>query len=156
MTAAGASNVHVTDALIKALEAESPGLAADLTKSFQTWKQGDEFQHYLFGKDAAYAKPDIDGVPYQLRHVHLAPLSDPAQLKLWNTKWKTRSRKTSDRALVYAERRSGGSTHYLMIYILPEPDAHEIARMQTREHSDLMDGFANTAAAFIDDGSIIA
>ena len=155
-TATGAVNVRAARALIAALEAESAGLTGALIKSFQTWKQDNEYGHYLFGKDSAYAKPSVDGMPYQLRHVHMVPLSDDAQLKRWNAAWRRQSRKTSDRVLVYVERSAGGRADYLLIYLLPEPDAHSIARMATHEHRELMDGFANVAAAFIDDGSVIA
>ena len=81
-TAAGAVTVRATRALTAALEAESAGLTGALIKSFQTWKQDDGYGHYLFGKDSAYAQPSVDGMPYQLRHVHMVPLSDDAQLKL--------------------------------------------------------------------------
>ena len=148
--------VRATRALSAALEAKSAGLTGQLIASFQIWKQGDEYHHYLFGKDSAYAKPAVDGAPYQLRHVHLVPLADSEQLKRWNVAWQHKSRKTSDRVLVYAERRTGGTTSQLLIYILPEPEAHLIAAMTTHEHRELMDGFANVAAAFIDDGSVIA
>ena len=153
---ASIATVQSTRALSAALEAERAGLTRQIITSFQTWKQGDEYGHYLFGKDSAYAKPDVDGVPYQLRHVHMVPLADREQLKRWNTDWQRKSRKTSDRVLVYAERRAGSATSYLLIFILPEPEAHLIAGMTTREHRELMDGFANVAAAFIENGNVIA
>ena len=154
--AALVGSVRLTRALAIALAAESDSAQRLLVKSFQTWKSGDEYGHYLFGKDAAYAAPSVDGAPYQLRHVHLAPLSDQEQLKRWNAAWLRRSRKTSDRVLVYAKRIAGNQTSYLLIYILPEPEAHSIAAMKTREHRELMEGFANVAAAFLDGGDVIA
>ena len=82
------------------LDAERNDAHRLLVESFQNWKSGGEYGHYLFGKDAAYAAPSVDGTPYLLRHVHLAPLSDQEQLKRWNGAWLRRSRKTSDRVLV--------------------------------------------------------
>ena len=84
------------------------------------------------------------------------PLSDQEQLKRWNTAWLRRSRKTSDRVLVYVERIAGNQAYHLLIYVLPEPEAHTIATMKTREHRELMEGFANVAAAFLDSGDVIA
>lgn len=86
-----------------------------LIEAFQTWKSGGEYGHYLFGKYAAYAAASVDGTPYLLRHVHLAPLSDQEQLKRWNGAWLRRSRKTSDKVLVYVERKVGNAASYLPI-----------------------------------------
>lgn len=153
---ASTSSVKLTRALTAALDAESGNAHRLLVESFRTWKRGDEYGHYLFGKDSAYAKPSVDGTPYLLRHVHLAPLSDPEQLRRWNSAWQRRSRKTSDRVLVYAERIADHQLSYLLIYVLPEPEAHAIATMQTRQHHELMEGFANVAAAFLESGDVIA
>ena len=54
------------------------------------------------------------------------------------------------------ERNVGNEANYLLIYILPEPEAHIAAGMKTREHRELMEGFANVAAAFLDSGNVIA
>lgn len=153
---ASAGPVKLTRALAAALDAENDNATRLLIAAFQTWKRGDEYGHYLFGKDAAYAAPSVDGIPYLLRHVHLAPLSDQEQLKRWNTAWLRRSRKTSDRVLVYVERIAGNQADHLLIYVLPEPEAHTIATMKTREHRELMEGFANVAAAFLESGDVIA
>jgi mRNA interferase YafO len=95
----------------------------------------------------------VDGNKYLLRHVHLVPLADEGQLELWDKAWKRRSRKTSDRALVYV---SDGKGNHLLIFILDEPDAHAIASMKTPEHRDIMEGFAEVAAAFLESGDVIA
>ncbi len=153
---ASASLLRLTRVLAAALDAESGTAQRLLIDSFQNWKCGDEYGHYLFGKDSAYAEPSVDGNPYLLRHVHLAPLSDQYQLNRWNSAWQRRSRKTSDRVLVYVERIAANRTSYLLIYILPEPEAHAIAAMKTQEHRELMEGFANVAAAFLDSGEVIA
>jgi mRNA interferase YafO len=124
-----------------------------LLESFQHWKKSrDEYGSYLFGKDSAYMMPKIDGKSYRLRHVHLPPLSIPGQLEVWNKQWQRRGRKTSDRVLVYVE---NGRDDYLLIFILPEPMAHEIAKMQTPAHRQIMESFASVAAKFLETGQVI-
>ncbi len=120
-------------------------------QSFKEWKTGDEFGSYHFGKDSAYATPTVDGQKYALLHVHLVPVFD--QLSTWKKIWRFKGRKTSDRVLVYTKNSNGD---FLLIFILSEPDAHKIARMETQKHKAIMDGFANVAAAFLFDGSVIA
>jgi mRNA interferase YafO len=121
---------------------------------FKQWKQSkDDHGSYHFGKDSAYVTPVINGDKYILRHVHLVPVIDQAQLSLWQKIWRFKGRKTSNRVLIYVKDRKG---NFLLIYILSEPDAHEIALMKTQQHKELMEGFAAVAEAFIDDGSILA
>jgi mRNA interferase YafO len=43
----------------------------------------------------------------------------------------------------------------LLIFILPEPDAHDIAKMQTAQDKAIMLGFAEVAGAFLDTGEIL-
>lgn len=140
--------VRITKVLEIALQEDGldPLLFAE---DFAHWKSGDEYGSYFFGKDCAYIKPDVDGVPYVLRHVHLVPLGDEDQLIKWNKNWKFQTRKTSDRALVYVSDEKG---NHLLIFILDEPDAHDIAAMKTAEHREIMEGLAHVAAAFIDTG----
>jgi len=132
---------------------------------FDAWKAGfpdSEYKHFAFGKDGAYTTPMVDGKKYMLRHVHLAPAHDQQALSKWlyqhqagmsRGKWQ---RKTSNRVLVYASRRAplGGEDHLLM-QILNEPDAHQIALMKTAADKHLMEQFAECAAAFIHDGTIL-
>jgi mRNA interferase YafO len=120
---------------------------------FRRWKSADEYGSYWFGKDSAYVAPAVNGERYILRHVHLVPLADKVQLIKWNQAWKRRGRKTSDRVLVYVGDHRGD---VLLIFILPEPDAHAVAAMKTQTHKEIMAGFATVAEAFIADGSIIA
>ncbi|MGK5009421.1 type II toxin-antitoxin system YafO family toxin [Janthinobacterium sp. MDB2-8] len=144
--------VQITEVLKKTMLAE--GLNVDeFLSQFEHWKAGDEYSSKWFGKDGAYARPNVDGKKYMLRHVHLVPIADIAQLAQWNVKFKRKSRKTSDRALVYV---SNGKGDYLLIFILEEPDAHEVAEMKTSEHREVMSGFAEVAAEFLDTGKIIA
>jgi mRNA interferase YafO len=77
---------------------------------------------------------------------------DNAQRRVWEKKFRRGSRRTSDRVLIYAGKQSGP---FLLIFILDEPDAHRIAAMRTREDRETMEGFAEVAAAFLWDGSII-
>lgn len=144
--------VNITKALKAALQADHLDENI-LLESFQRWKNSqNEYGSYLFGKDGAYMIPKINGKSYRLRHVHLPPLSTPEQLKVWNKQWQRRGRKTSDRVLVYVE---DGQGNYLLIFILPEPLAHEIAKMQTPAHRQLMENLAAVAAKFLETGQVI-
>jgi len=129
---------------------------ANFAAEFDRWKaRGDdgEFDHYLFGKDGAYARPPVGGIHYTLRHVHLAPLSNPLARQDWDVAWRRRSRKTSDRALVYVT----DSVHgHLLVAILDEPGAHDVAAMQTPEDAKIMRQLAMVAEQFINFGKIIA
>lgn len=88
-----------------------------------------------------------------LRHVHLVPLSNLSDKARWGEAWRRGGRKVSDRALVYVY----DSVHgYLLLFILDEPEAHEIAKMKTPEHRQLMLQFATVANHFIHTGEIQA
>lgn len=135
---------------------EYPDDFDELIAAFGEWKArgaAGEHSSYLFGKDSAYIAPKVDGVAYLLRHVHLVPIAQADKLAKWTRAWKNKGRKTSDRVLVYASDTAGSA---LLIYILPEPDAHEIARMLTNQDKNLMQSFAEIAAAFLDTGEVIA
>ena len=135
------------------------GLGSDpavFATEFDAWKsQGGagEYESFLFGKDGAYTRPKVDGDPYLLRHVHLVPIKDVQKLSLWKRLWRLRSRKTSDRVLVYASDARGD---HLLIFILEEPTAHAVALMKSEEDKHLMERFAAIAAAFLHDGTVIA
>lgn len=121
---------------------------------FAEWKSSGsdgEFDYFYFGKDSEYARPMINGVRV-LRHVHLAPFDDTAGFAEWNRDWRKYRRRKSDTALVYAD---GGRHGFLLIAILWEPGAHEVAEMKTQESADAMNGFANVADQFIFDGTIL-
>lgn len=125
---------------------------ANFAAEFDAWKAkgpAGEYDSYLFGKDGAYGTQ----LPSSLRHVHLVPLADPASLVAWNLAWSRRSRKVSDRALVYASDVMHG---HLLIFILSEPDAHRVARMQTQADTTLMLKLARVAERFVHDGTVIA
>ena len=145
---------RLTEAL-RALLLEQGQDPDNFAAEFDHWKargaQG-EFDSYLFGKDGAYATPKVNGDPHVLRHVHLVPLANHEHLARWKAVWRRRGRKTSDRALVYVSDPYYG---HLLLYILDEPDAHAVARMETAEHRDLMMRFAAVADRFIHAGEII-
>ena len=143
--------VHVTTALERQLAKlnESPD---DLRHAFQVWKRGSEYSSYYFGKDGAYVSPRFSSGEMCLRHVHLAPIQDPSALLRWNEQWKRRSRKTSDRVLVYASDATHG---HLLIYILQEPTAHDVAAMRTEAHALLMKKLTRIAERFVASGQII-
>lgn len=133
------------------LEEAAKAAKIDLTKlveQFAWWKADPdrEFRSFWFGKDGAYQSPDVDGRPYELRHCHLPPSSEPAKTR-WAAVFKKLGRKTSDRVLVYARRKNGD---YLLIYVLDEPGAHEIAEMRTKDHERLMRALAEMAAVFLE------
>lgn len=144
-------NVEITVVLKSYLQ--SDGIDDQLfCQMFANWKGSGEYDSHHFGKDSAYSSPTVNG-RYLLRHVHLVPVIDKNQLKSWEKRWKTRSRKTSDRVLIYASDGKGG---YLLIFILSEPDAHEIAQMKQHEHKQLMHRFAEISEQFVDHGLILA
>jgi mRNA interferase YafO len=121
---------------------------------FASWKLSlDEYSSYFFGKDSAYVKPTVGTDKYILRHVHIVPILDKIQLSKWNRLSKLKKRKTSDRVLIYVSDNKG---NFLLIIILSEPNAHEVAEMKTQTHKELMEYFATVAEAFIFDGSILA
>lgn len=146
--------VLVTEAFKKGFDTE--GELTLFVDAFAHWKSNWPTREYLselFGKDGTYVHPKVGGEAYKLRHVHLKPVIDQSSISLWTKMFRRGSRKTSNRALVYAH---NGRGDYLLIYILSEPDAHEVAQMKSAANKAIMEGFANTAAAFMDDGSVIA
>lgn len=146
---------RVTDALRELLTER--GRDADLfAAEFNNWKSlGDAGAHltHLFGKDGGYRLPQVNGKPYVLRHVHLVPLLDPQKLSRWNFAWRNKSRKVSNRVLVYVSDPRHG---HLLLWILDEPDAHNIADMLTPDDAQLMHHFAVVADHFIQTGEIAA
>lgn len=139
-----------------ALEFNKQSLNLELFISqFKSWKESGsagEDSNYLFGKDSSYASPLVDGKKYQLQHVHLVPIIDVEQKVKWNLNWKRGSRRTSDKVLVYAKDKD----NYLLIAILPEPTAHQVAKMENAVDKDIMTSFAEIAAQFIFNGEILA
>ena len=125
------------------------------TDFFGDWKargSAGEYDNYFFGKDGAYVGIKMDAPHGMLMHVHLVPILDPVAFARWERDWARRSRKTSDRALIYAD---DGHGNYLLIYVLDEPTAHAIASMATQQDKETMQAFAAVASAFVFDGSII-
>lgn len=105
-----------------------------------------EDDFYSFGKDVPYEHPHVNGKKNVLMHVHLPPVLDTERKKQWDQNWERYSRRTSDKALVYAK---DGTDRFLLIAILPEPKAHAISNMKTKEDKNLMERFAQIAEAFI-------
>ncbi|MGQ3085334.1 MAG: type II toxin-antitoxin system YafO family toxin [Hydrogenophaga sp.] len=122
-------------------------------QAFSAWKASDEYGSYLFGKDGEYASAVLKISSGKLKHVHLVPVVDTDALVAWERDHERRSRKTSDRALVYAEDTQG---NFLLLFILDEPEAHEIARMATEEHRTLMRQLAAVAEEWAFSGEILA
>jgi len=123
---------------------------------FAQWKDAGsagEDDFYEFGKDSAYVAPRVNGEKNILRHVHIVPILDENALKKWNRKWEQFGRRTSDRVLVYV---NDGGDKFLLIAVLEEPDAHEIAEMKTQQHRERMELFAQIAEEFIYNGKVIA
>lgn len=67
------------------------------------------------------------------------------------------SKRTSNRVLVYTTRYlPSGEQDHLLLFILDEPAAHEVAEMRTPDNKRLMAQLASCAADFIDSGEITA
>lgn len=123
-------------------------------KQFLLWKANwprNEYSFELFGKDGAYRSPQVPGHPTALRHVHLMPLPHSRLYRGWASAFRRLGRKTSDRHLVYVESKLRG---FLLIYILDEPTAHEVALMKTKDDKLLMESFCGIAEDFIDFGDV--
>ncbi|MEH6415905.1 type II toxin-antitoxin system YafO family toxin [Pseudomonas sp. CGJS7] len=136
--------IYYTDALQDALG----DFIVEFTEEFDWWKSdfgNREYSSAIFGKDSSYERVLVSGKAFVLRHVHLTP-TDPDALAVWNRRWKQRSRKTSDRALVYV---SDGKEDHLLIAVLDEPDAHAIAEMKTPADRATMEDLADCADEFL-------
>jgi mRNA interferase YafO len=145
----------LTDAICDQLS-ESGQDPTNFAAEFDHWKSrgpNGEYSSYLFGKDGAYGAPKVNGAANTLRHVHLVPLKDASELPRWNQGWSRRTRKRSDRHLVYVSDPYYG---HLLLWILDEPGSHEIALMKSPEDSKLMRQFAAVADRFIQTGEVTA
>ncbi|NYS36514.1 type II toxin-antitoxin system YafO family toxin, partial [Streptococcus danieliae] len=120
---------------------------------FADFKAGPPLGSKYFGKDVGYEAPLVAGKSFVLKHVHMIPRTDPVALERWNEAYKSRSQKTSDRALVYVTNAVGD---HLLLWMLEEPLAHKIAKMRDPADVQLMQAFALIAADFLRDGSIIS
>lgn len=102
----------------------SDAARADLIEAFRWWKASSsrEFDSPFFGKDCAFVTPTVNGKKYTLWHCHLIPLNNLNALAKWRKDFRWRSRKTSDRYLIYV--RQGDD--YFLIAVLDDPGAHYI------------------------------
>lgn len=126
-------------------------------KAFARWKADwplREHTSLYFGKDAFYRVPAVAGQLNRLRHAHLRPMADRTATKIWDHWFNLGKRKTSNRILVYV--RDQRSDTYLLIFILEEPTAHQVASMRTASDRLFMEKLAVVAAAFLEDGRVIA
>jgi hypothetical protein len=127
---------------------------AQFQEKFAAWKSlgpAGENNDYNFGKDGFYASPLVNGKMI-LKHVHLVPDGNPKALAQWNRDWDKYRRRSSDNALIYAEDKLYG---YLLITTLWSPDAHEIPKMKTQQHREIMNSFAQVAEHFIHTGEAL-
>lgn len=144
----------LTDAIRDQLR-ESGQDPGNFAAEFDHWKSmcpDGEYNSYLFGKDGAYGTPKVNGVSNTLRHVHLVPLKDMSAINRWGKDWRKRTRKRSDRHLVYVSDSRHG---HLLLWILDEPGSHEVALMKNPDDRKLMLKFAVVADRFIQTGKII-
>jgi hypothetical protein len=148
--------IKITQALQKKLDdAFGAGAAKVFCDEFAQWRKSGT--NILFGRDEPYRRePKVDGDD-KLLHVHLMPDIEvnPGAHDLWVKRWRRKrpaSWRTSDNALVYVSDDAG---NFLLIFILDEPGAHEIAQMKTPQNRATMEGFAAVAEAFRHDGSVI-
>lgn len=117
--------------------------------SLGAWEGGPacrEFASTYFGKDGANRTPLVEGVSYALRHVHLPPINDD-ESEQWMRYHELGKRKTSDCFLMYASDRY---YKHVLLYVLPEPEAHAVVAMKTKEDRELMEWMAEEAARFLD------
>jgi hypothetical protein len=145
--------VQITKILKDGLEADGYDVAS-FCEYFSQWKAAGaagEFSDWFFGKDGFYAHPKRNN-RHMLRHVHLPPENDPFEIESWGKKADKYALKVSDTALIYAYDSVYG---YLLIYIVREPDAHEIARMATPESKRLMENLCDVAEEFIFTGKVM-
>lgn len=145
----------LTEAIREQLR-ESDEDPTNFAAEFDLWKSrgpSGEYDSYLFGKDGAYGSPKVNGKSNILRHVHLVPLKDVSTTSQWDRDWNRRTRKRSDRHLVYVSDAYHG---HLLLWILDDPGSHAIALMHTPEDKELMKRFAVVADRFIQAGEIIA
>lgn len=118
-------------------------------QQFAHWKANwpkNEYKNELFGKDGAYAAPQVSGRRDALRHVHLMPLPDSPDLPRWLRALGFESRKTSDRHLVYAESKA---SDYLLITIFEAPTAHSIPKMRSAGDKLAMQKLCDIAEDFV-------
>jgi hypothetical protein len=156
---------RATGPLSDQLQSQGGASVAAFCALFDAWKAGfpgTEYTNFAFGKDGAYATPTVDGKKFVLRHVHLAPVADLKALKTWKKHYDIGkkngrgSRRTSNRVLIYATRQTAsGEQEHLLMFILTEPDAHEVAEMRTADNRRFMEQFSECAAAFLHDGTVI-
>ncbi|CDG83313.1 type II toxin-antitoxin system YafO family toxin [Janthinobacterium agaricidamnosum] len=121
---------------------------------FTTWKSAaligeDEF--YPFDAHSAYIRPLSAGKQHVARHVHLVPLRDLAKKPSWKLRTSRRSRRSSDRVLIYVH----DAGNYLLLAILPEPEAHQITRMLYPQDAEAMRSLAEIAEEFLYTGKVI-
>lgn len=120
---------------------------SEFIQRFSDWKEKGEFSSYFFGKDGFYSPIEAG-----LKHVHLVPIMSILDKINWDLNWKNGKRRTSDTCLVYVE----DGQDYLLINILPESLAHEIARQATEDDRQIMRFFREIAEQFFYYRNIIA
>ena len=145
----------------EALRAHLLGLGEnpdEFIQTFDSWKAlgpNGEYSSYFFGKDGAYGVLPVAVPSGKLMHVHLVPVLDTVALANWEKTWSRRppGRKVSNRVLVYADDLNG---KFLLIFILDEPNGHEIAAMKTAVDKNLMRQFAIVAEKWAFNGELDA
>lgn len=125
-------------------------------REFSGWKAmgaSGAHNHRYYGKDGLYRTPLVDGQRV-LYHVHLEPHDESQYFADWDAAWsrKGHGKRVSNTVLIYAFDLNHG---YLLLTILWEPDAHDIADMLTPQDRQLMTDLASVAAQFIFAGTCI-
>jgi hypothetical protein len=143
--------VYVTEDLRRRLAAANVK-AEDFANWFAAWKRSGEWSSHMFGRDSAYVLPKVGNLQYRLRHVHLIPVLDAEARRKWEKHYAAERPRTSDRILIYVQHDDGD---FLLIAILPEPDAHEVQRMANAADKALMESFAHVADEFLMDKAVV-
>ena len=132
-------DVRLTGNLESSLNANDGLTPQALISYFAEWKQSPATEDYFFGKDAFNRGSSV------LRHVHLPPKSSADEIARWQTCWRRRRNRTSDRHLFYVDR---GLGRYLLIFIVDDPGAHEFLANPTSEQKALLTEFERIANDF--------
>ncbi len=131
-------NISHTQIMTRYAQASGIDLVLFIEK-FREWKQNGENSSYYFGKDGFY-----NPIQHGLRHVHIVPVINLENKQRWDKNWESGRRRTSDTCLVYVQ----DDQDYLLITILPEPLAHQIAQQETAEDKQIMARFYEIAEQF--------
>ncbi|WP_156382393.1 type II toxin-antitoxin system YafO family toxin [Acidovorax sp. Leaf160] len=145
--------VVITKVLKDALSEDGYDVA-DYLVQFRDWKTDwnrREYTFWFFGKDGENKFPLRDKKKV-LSHVHLPPEIEAKSRDFWDKKFDDKGKKTSNTVLFYAG--SAKLNRDLLLFVVTEPNGHDVQEMNTPDDNRLMNMLADQAAAYIDTGEI--